>query len=310
MITKPCVLVTGAGGYIGGYAVMALRAAGFDVVAVDNFSTTPIKHNVVYGDIRDVDWMRTLLREYKVDAVMHFAALTSVAEGETLTNEYFSSNVVGTWRLMEAMAFEKVHRLVFSSSAAVYGMPKELPITEEQECAPSSFYGYTKASCERHMKERIENYPDWSIAVLRYFNVVGGEMPLDGVGLFPNILRTLRGEQSHLMLYGGGEPRRDFIHVEDLVMGHIQALSVVLGDTGLHTWNLGTGTAHSVLDVADMFEQVSGKPIPTIDAALRQGDILDSWACNLIAVTDLRWKPKHGLEDMVRDTWEVYCGHS
>lgn len=304
MSFTPVIMVTGAGGYLGKQAVNALRSASFDVLPVDNFSMCSVMTDVHYGDVRDEEHMAHLMRTYKVDAVIHFAGLKSVVKGDTESNEYFHNNVVGTHRLLSAMKRTGVNRIVYSSSAAVYGVPYTTPIPENAELHPQSFYGYTKVEAERRIQDFVkEDRHHRSSAILRYFNPIGGHTP-PGDSLIAKLFEEVRNPTESMKLYGEGLPRRDYIFTDDLMDGHLSALSYILGHDGHHVWNLGTGQSHTVLEVVKEVEKITGVTIQGHLLPLRQGEVLESVANPSLAAAQLRWKATTSLHDMIKDAWE------
>lgn len=319
------VLVTGGAGYIGSHACAALVAAGYSVVALDNFSNSspfiferlaqlagPIPW--IQGDIRDRALLDRLFSTHTIDAVMHFAGLKAVGESLSKALEYYDNNVNGTLTLLSAMAQAGVRRLVFSSSATVYGDAVTLPIREEQPRLPAHPYGRSKLMVEDILEDLHHADETWRIARLRYFNPVGahpsgliGEAP-KGIpnNLMPYIAQVAMGLRDHLKVFGGDYPTcdgtgvRDYIHVMDLVRGHILALQQA---HGLLTLNLGTGHGTSVLQMIRAFEQASQRPIPYQIVARRSGDVAECYADSSRAQQLLGWKATQTLAHMCEDSW-------
>lgn len=324
------ILVTGGAGYIGSHTTLELLESGFDVVVIDNLSNSsaaslkrvericgraPI---FIHGDVRD----RTLLREtfanYRIHAVIHFAGLKSVGESVAKPLEYYDNNVNGSVTLLEEMSRAQIYRLAFSSSATVYGTPKEMPIRESSPTGnPTNPYGNSKLITEEILTDLSKSDSRWSIALLRYFNPVGGhESGLLGEApngrpnnLIPYISQVAIGKHSELMVYGDDYPThdgtgiRDYIHVMDLAKGHIKALNFINSQTGINTWNLGTGIGYSVLEMIKAFSSASGKSIPYRIVPRRPGDIAKCWADAAKAAKELNWTAERGLETMMIDTW-------
>jgi UDP-glucose 4-epimerase len=323
------VLVTGGAGYIGSHACVALIDAGYDVVVLDNLSnssavalercgsicgTVP---EFVQGDIRDRQCLDAVFSGHTVQAVLHFAGLKAVGESVAMPLEYYDCNVSGSLVLLEAMAKAGVKNLVFSSSATVYGDPATVPIREDFNLAPTSPYGRTKRMVEDILADWQVANPDWSICRLRYFNPVGahpsGTIGEDPQGhpnnLMPFIAQVAVGQRDKLSVFGDdyatpdGTGVRDYIHVMDLVDGHVSALDYVCRQTGLHTINLGTGNGVSVLEMISAFERASGKAVPYEIVARRPGDIATCWADPTLAEKLLQWRASRDLAQMCQDTW-------
>ena len=324
------ILVTGGAGYIGSHAVLSLLLAGYDVVVLDNLcngSELAIKRvellskskvDLVVGDIRDRSLLDNIFSSYRISAVMHFAGLKSVGESVSKPLEYYENNVGGTLTLCQAMASAEVKCLVFSSSATVYGNPEQIPISESCPVgATSNPYGRSKYIAECLLSDLCLSDASWSVGVLRYFNPVGahasgliGEDPLMAPSnLVPVISKVAIGALDHLSIFGDdydtidGTGIRDYIHVIDLVRGHIKALSKLRVMTGLHCWNLGTGNGASVLEVVREFENITGVPIPYLIKSRRAGDVAVSVADPSKALEELNWVAEKDLSEMLRDAW-------
>ncbi|KAG7552704.1 NAD(P)-binding domain superfamily [Arabidopsis thaliana x Arabidopsis arenosa] len=327
------VLVTGGAGYIGSHTVLQLLLGGYSVVVVDNLDNSSavslerVKklaaehcqrlsfHQV---DLRDKPALEKIFLETKFDAVIHFAGLKAVGESVEKPLLYYNNNLVGTITLLEVMAQHGCKNLVFSSSATVYGSPKEVPCTEEFPISALNPYGRTKLFIEEICRDVYGSDPEWKIILLRYFNPVGahpsGEIGEDPRGvpnnLMPFVQQVAVGRRPHLTVFGNdyntkdGTGVRDYIHVIDLADGHIAALRKLEDcKIGCEVYNLGTGNGTSVLEMVDAFEKASGKKIPLVIAGRRPGDAEVVYASTERAESELNWKAKYGIEEMCRDLW-------
>ncbi|WP_261818233.1 UDP-glucose 4-epimerase GalE [Vibrio gallicus] len=323
------VLVTGGMGYIGSHTCIQLLQANITPIIFDNLynskaSVTSRLHEVtgqelafVKGDIRDKELLVSTMRQYNIDAVIHFAGLKAVGESVQKPLEYYDNNVNGTLVLVDAMREAGVNSLIFSSSATVYGDPHTVPITEDFPTSATNPYGRSKLMVEECLTDFQKANPDWSITLLRYFNPVGshqsGRLGEDPQGipnnLMPFVAQVAVGRREYLSVFGDdyatpdGTGVRDYIHVMDLADGHIAALTKVGDRSGLHTFNLGTGNGSSVLDMVKAFEQASGKSIAYKIAPRRAGDIAECWADPAKAEKELGWKATRSLQQMTQDTW-------
>ncbi len=322
------ILVTGGAGYIGSHTCVELLKAGHEVIVFDNFSNSSPESVarvqkiagrplfLVKGDIRNREQLESVLREFKCEAVIHFAGLKAVGESVEQPLKYYDNNVVGTVRLLEAMEATGVKTIVFSSSATVYGDPQYLPLTEAHPLSASNPYGRSKIMVEDMLRDYFRAHPDWKIALLRYFNPVGahesgliGEDP-GGIpnNLMPYVAQVAIGRRERLSIWGGDYPTpdgtgvRDFIHVVDLATGHLAALQA-LAEPQCFAVNLGTGIGYSVLDVVKAYEKASGKPVPYTIAERRPGDIASCYADPAEARRKLGWQARLGLEAMCADSW-------
>ncbi len=322
------ILVCGGAGYIGSHTCVALGEAGHDIVVLDNFCNSsaaavgrtakligrPIR--LVHGDIRS---RGDLAEAFKggIDAVIHFAGLKSVGESCARPLDYFDNNVSGTVTLLQAMQAEGVNKLVFSSSATVYGEPDSVPIAESAPLRVTNPYGRTKLMVEDMIRDTCIGNPDFSAVILRYFNPVGahpsgriGEDPAGApANLMPYVSQVAVGRRERVQVFGDDYPTRDgtgvrdYIHVVDLAEGDLRALEALQTRTGAHVWNLGTGQGYSVLEMVRAFEAASGKPVPYRVAPLRTGDIATCYADPAKAERELGWKALRGLDEMMRDAW-------
>jgi len=322
------ILVTGGAGYIGSHTCVALLAAGEDVVVFDNFSnSSPVAIErvkqisgksvaVVEGDIRDQAALEKVLTQYGCTAVMHFAGLKSVQESVAQPLDYYDQNLIGSHRLLRAMQKAGVKRMVFSSSATVYGVPEFLPCTEDHPLRAINPYGRTKLMIEDMLRDLYASDPSWGIGLLRYFNPVGahesgliGEDP-KGVpnNLVPFVAQVAIGRRERLNVWGNdydtpdGTGVRDYLHVMDLASGHVSALKL-LDSPKCFAVNLGTGAGSSVLEVISAFEAASGKPIPYDIKPRRPGDVDACYAATDYAAELMGWKATRSLETMCADHW-------
>jgi len=324
------ILVTGGAGYIGSHAVLELLMAGHDVLVLDNLcngsevALARVEHlagrrvQFVKGDVRNRALLNALFASYPVTAVLHFAGLKAVGESVREPLRYYETNVSGSITLCQAMAEAGLFKLVFSSSATVYGDAPRLPITEQSPTGlPASPYGQSKLMAENVLKGLAASDPRWSIGLLRYFNPIGahasgliGEDP-HGLpnNLLPYMLQVAVGRRRQLNVYGADYPTpdgtgvRDYIHVVDLAKGHLRALERLDAVQGVSTWNLGTGHGYSVRQMILAFEQVIGRPLPHVYKARRAGDIAQCWSDPSKARTELGWTAEKDLLTMLGDAW-------
>ena len=330
------ILVTGGAGYIGSHTTLALLEAGFEVVVLDNLCNSSAESLrrveqicgkaplFVQGDIRDRALLDELFAAHSITAVLHFAGLKAVGESVRKPLDYYANNVAGSVNLCQAMAAAGVFRLVFSSSATVYGEPTQMPIGEDLPTGvPTNPYGRSKLMVEELLQDLAASDPRWSIALLRYFNPVGahasgliGEDP-NGIpnNLLPYISQVAIGSLKQLSVFGDDYPTadgtgvRDYIHVLDLADGHLKALQAIGRQAGVNIWNLGTGTGYSVLQMIRAFEQASGQPVPYQVVERRPGDIAECWADPSKAARELGWQAERGLAAMMADTWRWQSGN-
>lgn len=324
------VLVTGGAGFIGSHTVVELLQGGYEVVIIDNFSnSSPLvlsrieeitgkRPLLIEGDIRDRALLDDVFKQHEIDAVVHFAGLKAVGESVQKPLEYYDNNVSGSVVLFEAMRDAGVKRLVFSSSATVYGDPEEIPISENCPIGvPTNPYGMSKLMVERILQDLVVAEADFSVALLRYFNPIGahesgliGENP-SGIpnNLLPYVTQVAIGKLEKLSIFGSDYPTvdgtgvRDYIHVVDLVKGHLAALNYLQRSQGCHVWNLGTGQGYSVLQIIKAFEEATGITIPYELVERRAGDIAECWSNPQKAFEDLGWKTEYSLEEMMQHSW-------
>lgn len=324
------VLVTGGAGYIGSHTCVELLNAGKDVVIVDNFynckksSLDRIRALVNKDfkfyecDIRDKEGLDEIFKKEKIDSVIHFAGLKAVGESVHKPLEYFDNNVTGTLILLDVMRSNGCKKIVFSSSATVYGMNNISPLTEDMEVGGvTNPYGRTKYMIECILKDLYTSDNSWSICLLRYFNPIGahksGTMGEDPNGipnnLMPYITQVAIGKREYLNVWGNdydtpdGTGVRDYIHVVDLALGHIKAVEKAENNEGLFIYNLGTGKGYSVLDVVKAFEKASGVNIPYKIGPRRDGDIATCYSDPSKAEKELGWKAQRDIEEMCEDSW-------
>jgi UDP-glucose-4-epimerase GalE len=319
------VLVTGGAGYIGSHACKALHRAGYRVVAFDNLFAGhrgAVKFGeLVEGDIADTAAVRAALRRHEISAVMHFAALLDVGESVREPAKYYRNNVTGALSVLEAMAAESVERFVFSSTCATYGEPLEAPIAESHPQKPINSYGESKLAVERALPHYEHAYGiRW--AALRYFNASGadpdaeiGEDHSPEIHLIPRAIEAATGGRG-LLVFGDDYPTpdgtclRDYIHVTDLADAHVKALEAIAETGKSGAYNLGTGRPHSVREVIDTVERVTGRTVPWSLAPRRPGDPAVLYAAPHKAQHELRWTPRHAdLESIVRTAWEWHRTH-
>ena len=324
------ILVTGGAGYIGSHTVLELLNEGEQVVVVDNLcnssseSLTRVKDitgkDVVFhqGDILDKALLDNVFQQHTIDQVIHFAGLKAVGESVRKPVEYYQTNVQGTLTLLDAMRDAGVFKLVFSSSATVYGDPASLPIREDFPVGGTTNpYGTSKLMVEMVLQDVAKSDPRWAFAILRYFNPVGahesgriGEDP-NGIpnNLLPYIAQVAVGKLESLGVFGNdydtvdGTGVRDYIHVVDLALGHLKALTHISRHSGVHIYNLGTGNGYSVLQMVQAFETASDKAVPYTISPRREGDIAACYAAPEKARKELNWQAERGIDVMMQDTW-------
>ena len=323
------ILVTGGAGYIGSHTVVELLVNGFDLLILDNLSNgspkvigrieqiTGKRPNLVVGDVRDSCLLKQLFLEYPIDSVIHFAGLKAVGESVAHPMRYYENNVVGSLALFQAMTEAGIHRLVFSSSATVYGDPPSVPIREDFPLQATNPYGRSKLIIEDMLRDISHADPRWRVALLRYFNPVGahssgliGEDP-QGIpsNLMPYVSQVAVGRRPELSIFGGDYPThdgtgvRDYIHVVDLARGHLAALNALDRLAGAVPINLGTGRGYSVLDVLGAFERASGNKVPYRIVDRRPGDVATCYADPSVAKEVLGWSAEMDMAKMCEDSW-------
>ncbi len=323
------ILVTGGSGYIGSHTVLQMLEKGYNVVVMDNLSNSSLESlnrvQKITGktvkfyetDIRDEVGTAKIFEENKIDAVIHFAGLKAVGESCRIPLKYYDNNIGGTVKLLQVMQKYNVKKIIFSSSATVYGTPERLPLDENCHLSTTNPYGATKLMLEGVLQDLYKSDNEWDIILLRYFNPVGahesgmiGEDP-KGIpnNLMPYVAQVASGKLQCINVFGDdydtpdGTGVRDYIHVVDLAEGHIAALKYCT-ETGVHIYNLGTGHGYSVLDMIHAFEKACGKELPYKIAPRRSGDIASCYACPDKAEKELHWKAKYGIEEMCASQWK------
>ncbi len=323
------VLLTGGAGYIGSHTCIELLAAGHEAVIVDNYSNSkPEALNRIReisgkdfkfyeADCCDKEALRKIFTENKIDAVIHFAGLKAVGESVRIPISYYRNNIDSSLALLEVMEEVGCNKIVFSSSATVYGVPKQVPLVEGMDTGCTNPYGWTKYMIEQILTDASVANKDLSVVLLRYFNPIGahesgriGEDP-NGIpnNLMPFITQVAVGKLPQLSVFGDdydthdGTGVRDYIHVVDLAKGHVKAIEYADKNTGTEIFNLGTGIGYSVLDVVKAFEKANDLKINYVIKERRPGDVAECYANASKALEKLGWKAEKNLEDMCRDSW-------
>ena len=323
------VLVTGGAGYIGSHTCIAMIEAGYDVVVIDNLDNSSEESlrrvEKIVGksikfykeDVRDKNALRKIFSENNIESVIHFAGLKAVGESCAIPVKYYDNNLISTLYLLEVMEEFGVKRIVFSSSATVYGVATEMPLREGMPLGAINPYGRTKYFIEEILRDLYISDNSWSIALLRYFNPIGahesgtiGEDP-QGIpnNLMPYISQVAVGKLEKLSVFGDdydtrdGTGVRDYIHVVDLAAGHVKATDWVMANAGCEPFNLGTGNGCSVLELKCAFEKASGTTVPYVVAPRRTGDLGEVYADATKAREVLGWEAKYDIERMCIDTW-------
>ncbi len=326
---RPTVLLTGAAGYIASHTWLALQAAGLRVLGIDDFSNSSPevlarleklcgeRPEFERADVCDANALDRLFAAERIDAVVHFAAFKAVGESSAKPLEYYRNNIGGLVTLARTMQRHGCRRLVFSSSATVYGQPEKLPITEDAPLSTTNPYGATKLMGENILRDLERSEPGWAIALLRYFNPVGahesgliGEAPQGTPNnLMPYVTQVAVGQRDKLRVFGNdydtpdGTGVRDYIHVLDLADGHVAAVKRLLDGNDSFTVNLGTGRGYSVLEVIRAFERASGRAVPYEVVPRRPGDIAACYADPALAQRLLGWRAQRDLAAMCADSW-------
>ncbi len=323
------ILVTGGAGYIGSHTCIELLNAGEEIVVMDNFYNSKPRAVELIKEISGKDFkfyeadmcdeaaMEKIFSENDIEAVIHFAGYKAVGESVREPLMYFKNNLGGTFVLLECMKKHGCKKLIFSSSATVYGIPETVPVNETFPLSAINPYGRTKLMIEDMCRDLCASDPEWSIALLRYFNPIGahasgkiGEDP-NGIpnNLMPIIINVCTGKQAELKVFGNDYPTadgtciRDYIHVVDLALGHLAAVKSVREKKGAIPYNLGTGNGYSVLEIIETFERVNNIKIPYSIAERRAGDAAECYSVPDKAKNELDWQATHTLEEMCRDAW-------
>ncbi|HHT50277.1 MAG TPA: UDP-glucose 4-epimerase GalE [Eubacteriaceae bacterium] len=323
------ILVTGGAGYIGSHTSVELLNKGYEIIVVDNLSNSKVEVLDRIRELTNRDFkfyrinllnrgeLDRVFKENKIDGVIHFAGLKAVGESVEKPLEYYHNNITGTLVLCDLMKEYGVKRLVFSSSATVYGNPERVPISEDFPLNTTNPYGSTKLMIERILEDLYISDREWGISLLRYFNPIGahqsgriGEDP-NGIpnNLMPFITQVALGKLKRLSIFGNdynthdGTGVRDYIHVVDLAQGHLKALDKILEKPTLDIYNLGTGEGYSVLDMVVNFEKATGKKVDYTIVDRRPGDIDICYADPSKAERELGWKARRDIQDMCRDAW-------
>ncbi|MEH6988341.1 UDP-glucose 4-epimerase GalE [Cytobacillus firmus] len=323
------ILVTGGAGFIGSHTCVELLNAGYEVIVVDNLSNSKVESlsrvkeitgkNITFYqvDILDKSALETIFKENIIDAVIHFAGLKAVGESGEIPLKYYNNNITGTLILCEVMNKHKVKKMVFSSSATVYGIPESVPILEDSPLSATNPYGKTKLMIEEILRDVYSSDRNWSFTLLRYFNPIGahhsgriGEDP-NGIpnNLMPFITQVAIGKLKELNVFGNtyhtvdGTGIRDYIHVVDLAKGHLKALEKVMNSTGVEAYNLGTGKGYSVLEMVEAFEKASGTKVAYRIVDPRPGDVASCYSDPTKAKEELGWEAEKGIDEMCKDAW-------
>jgi UDP-glucose 4-epimerase len=323
------ILVTGGAGYIGSHTCVELLNAGYEIVVVDNLSNSSLESlkrvreltgkdiKFYQIDLLNQELLDKVFEQNQIEAAIHFAGLKAVGESTRIPLFYYHNNLTSTLVLCEVMKKYNVKRIVFSSSATVYGMSERVPVSEYFPLRATNPYGRSKLMIEEVLRDLYVSDNNWSIALLRYFNPIGahesgciGESP-NGIpnNLMPYITQVAAGRLTDLKVFGNDYPTpdgtgvRDYIHVVDLALGHLKALEKVMATTNVDAYNLGTGRGYSVLETIVAFENVSGMQIPFTIIERRPGDIAVCYADPSKAEKELGWKAEKGMDEMCRDSW-------
>ncbi len=320
-MNRPAILVIGGAGYIGSHMVLDLIRAGYPVITLDNLSRghrdSIAGGDFVEGDLGNPADLDRVFTRYPVKTVMHFAAWSLVGESVEKPLAYWRNNVANTLTLLESMQRHGIRHFIFSSTAAVYGEPRQTPITETHTCTPTNPYGATKLAVERLLAD-VSAASGPSFSILRYFNAAGadaggtiGERHQPETHLIPLVLQVATGEREAISIFGEDYPTpdgtclRDYVHVSDLTRAHLLALEALLGGSGNTTYNLGNSTGYSVRQVIDTAREITGHPIPVLVAERRAGDPAILIADSSRIRSELGWKPRYErLDEIIRTAWD------
>ncbi len=321
------ILITGGCGYLGSHCAINLLERNSEICIVDNFSNSSMKtldkiksiskkHFKFYqGDVRDKKFINSLFLKTNINTVIHFAGLKSVSESEKNPSEYFSNNITGTTNIIELMKLNGINQFIFSSSATVYGNQHPPPWDEKLKLkSPTNPYAKSKFIIEEILHSFVKKNKEFRVGILRYFNPIGahssgllGEEMHSGSNLVPAILKSLIYNDEYLSVYGNDYPTpdgsgiRDYIHVSDLIDGHLKALNYIKTNKGCHVWNLGSGNGYSVLEIIEVFESILKRKINYKFEGRRKGDLPEYWAIINKAGKELNWSPSKSINDMVYD---------
>lgn len=321
-LNKKSILITGGAGYIGSHMLRVLLENGLKPVVFDNLSTgyrefVPKGVPFVKGDLRKPDEIKKVFKKYRIDSVMHFAASICVGESVSKPLDYYENNFCATYNLLKAMISAKVNRFIFSSTAAVYGEPKHIPVVETDQTFPTNPYGNTKLMAEGMLRDVSMAYKDFGYITLRYFNAAGAH-PSGDIGqkghaithLVPNVLKVVKGDKKELVIFGNDYPTkdgtciRDYIHVMDLCNAHLLALrELTLGKVKNDVFNLGNGSGYSVKEIILETEKVTGLKVKTKIGPRRAGDPARIVASSKKAEKVLGWRTKYGMDDIIKTAW-------
>jgi UDP-glucose 4-epimerase len=329
------ILVTGGAGFIGSHTCVELLDAGYEIVVLDNFANsspeslarvkelTNKDFKTYEADLLDEEKVNRVFEENNIEAVIHFAGLKAVGESVSIPLHYYQNNITGTLILCEVMKKHNVKKIVFSSSATVYGTEATVPLVEDSPLGATNPYGRSKLMIEQILGDLYVSDNEWSIALLRYFNPIGahksGRIGEDPKGipnnLMPFITQVAAGKREQLSVFGNDYPTpdgtgvRDYIHVVDLAIGHIKAVDKIQSAPGVFTYNLGTGIGYSVLDLVNSFEKNNDLKIPYQLTDRRPGDIATCYASPTKAKEELGWEATRGIDDMCKDSWRWQSGN-
>lgn len=330
------ILVTGGAGYVGSHVCLELIREGYEIVIVDDFRNsdrsvisaladiTGIRPKIYDVDIKNGNALNYIFVKEKIDTVIHLAAYKAVNESVKRPVEYYLNNVSGLLTILEVMKDRGIKNLIFSSSATVYGEPDDAPICEDHALEAKNPYGRSKIISEQILNDLYNSDPDWNIIIFRYFNPIGadasgliGENPRTGSqNLIPKIVEVLRGETTHLSVYGydystrDGTAIRDYVHISDIAKAHVKGIERIAMNKGIDTYNLGTGKGYTVLEVIEAYQSACGRSIPFDLCERREGDAMICYCDASKAERELNWKAERSLNEMCEDSWRWENGRS